>query len=104
MPEVLPLVLSLGAGAVLGMIYFGGLWHTVRKLAGTQKPVSTMLWSFAVRTGIVMTGFYFVMGGRWERLVAALLGFLLIREVLIRRIGARPVIQPTGAVHGNRGH
>ncbi len=104
MPAILLLILSLGAGVILGMIYFGGLWYTVRKLPGTQKPASTMFWSFALRTGIVMTGFYFVMGGHWERLVAALLGFILVREVLIRRIGTRTITQPTGAIHGSRGH
>jgi F1F0 ATPase subunit 2 len=104
MPEITPLILSLIAGGALGMIYFGGLWHTVRKLPETQKPFSAMLWSFAVRTGIVMTGFYFAMGGHWEQLVAALLGFILIREVFIRRIGTRNAIQPTGAIHGSRGH
>ncbi len=104
MPEILPLILSLGAGLILGVIYFGGLWHTVQKLPEMQKPASTMFWSFAVRAGIAITGFYFVMGGQWERLVAALLGFILVREVLVRRIGTRTAIQPTGAVHGSRGH
>jgi F1F0 ATPase subunit 2 len=104
MHELTPLILSLGAGLALGMIYFGGLWHTVRKLPETQKPFSTMFWSFTVRTGIVMTGFYIVMGGHWERLVAALLGFILVREMLVRRIGMRTAIPPTGAIHGSRGH
>ncbi len=104
MLEMIPLMLSLAAGMALGVIYFGGLWHTVRKLPGTDRPFSTMFWSFALRAAVVMTGLYFVMGGRWERLVAALLGFILIREVLVRRIGRRTAIQPTGVSHGSRSH
>ena len=104
MPEITPLILSLMAGLALGLLYFGGLWHTVRKLPEMHKPFSAMLWSFAIRTSIVMIGFYFVMGGHWERLVAALLGFILVREVLVRRIGTRTAIQPTGAIHGSRSH
>jgi len=40
-----------------------------------------------VRMVVVLPGFYFVMSGHWERLVMALLGFILIRMILTRRLG-----------------
>ncbi len=77
------LVFAIAFGAGLGMAYFGGLWLTIRKLAGTPNPVLLLFPSFLVRTAIVLVGFYLVMDGRWERLLAALLGFVLARTVLI---------------------
>ena len=80
------IIVSLVTGAVLGTFYFGGLWITVRRLAVTQQPALVTLVSFVVRAVVVLLGFYFVMGGRWERLVACLGGFLLARMLFIRRL------------------
>jgi len=41
-----------------------------------------------------MTGFYLVMGeGHWERLAAAMLGFIIIRKVLTYRLGPQDAVQ-----------
>jgi F1F0 ATPase subunit 2 len=37
-----------------------------------------------LRTGVVMSGFYFVMGDSWQRLLSGLLGFVLARMIVIR--------------------
>ena len=86
MNGMLVLVLAFIAGLALGAFYFGGLWLTVRRLAETSR---TALWfgaSFVIRTGVTLIAFYFVMGGRWERMVACLIGFLIVRQVLIHRL------------------
>jgi len=85
--DLLPLALSLGAGIGLGICYFFGLWLTVRRLTTARRPVLMSLSSFFGRLAVVLLGFYFVMGGRWERLIACLVGFLAIRVVLVRRWG-----------------
>jgi F1F0 ATPase subunit 2 len=76
------IIVALAIGAVLGAFYFGGLWMTVRRV-GTPQPASLLFVSFLVRMGVVLLGFYFVMDGRWERLVACMVGFVLARSVLI---------------------
>jgi F1F0 ATPase subunit 2 len=87
MSEPIRLILPFMAGLALGAAYFSGLWLTVRRLPDSGRPFASLCWSFLVRTSAVLTGFYLVMGGRWEQLVAALIGFLFMREILVRRLG-----------------
>jgi len=83
---IMDLVFALLAGGSLGIFYFFGLWWTVRKLPSSKSPALLSLGSFAVRTAVVLTGFYFIMGGEWERLLACLVGFIVARVALIRRL------------------
>jgi F1F0 ATPase subunit 2 len=81
------LLLAFTAGLALGAFYFIALWRTVKKLPDSSRPLRLMLGSFALRMAVVLPGFYFVMGGQWERLAMALIGFILIRVILTRRLG-----------------
>ena len=74
-------------GVALGVVYFAGLWHTVKHLPDSRYPFVSLLGSFLARIALLMTGFTLLMNGRWESLSAALLGFLLAREILVRRLG-----------------
>lgn len=74
------------AGIVLGLFYFGLLWATVRRIPHARHPALLVLGSLAARMAVVIAVFYFVMNGRWERLAACLLGFLIVRQVMIARI------------------
>ena len=85
-PTILQLVFAFLGGAGLGIFYFLGLWWTVQKLLSARSPALLSLGSFAVRTAVVLTGFYFIMGGQWERLLACLIGFVAARVALIRRL------------------
>ena len=82
---------AFAVGLVLGAFYFIALWRTVRKLPDTPRPLRLMLGSFVVRIAVVLPGFYFVMSGHWERLVMALIGFIVARKVLTRRYGSSVV-------------
>ena len=86
------LIMALFAGMFLGVLYFWGLWFTVRRLSETTRPFRLMFVSYTLRVGLILTGLYLVMGGRWERLVAAMVGFLIIREILMQRWGGRKAI------------
>jgi F1F0 ATPase subunit 2 len=77
----------VGMGA--GVVYFGGLWWTVRQLPLVRQPALLTLGSFFVRTGISLTAFYLASGGHWERILISLLGFIIVRGLLVRRV--RPV-------------
>lgn len=82
MNETLSMMLSLMAGGVLGVIFFGSLWWTVRKGVSSQRPALWFFGSLLLRTAITLAGFYFISGGHWERLLACLLGFVIARLVV----------------------
>jgi F1F0 ATPase subunit 2 len=87
MSQPLLLIISFGVGVALGVVHFTGLWHTVKHLPDSRYPFASLLGSFLARMVLLMTGFILLMNGRWESLSAALLGFLLAREILVRRLG-----------------
>jgi F1F0 ATPase subunit 2 len=92
-----PLVAAFAVGLALGAFYFATLWRTVRQLPATHSPARLMLVSFVLRMAVVMAGFYLVMGGEhWERLVSAMLGFIIIRKILTYRLGPQNAV---GTVH-----
>jgi len=78
------LVLALMAGLVLGTVFFGGLWWTVRKGALSKHPALWFLGSMVARMSLILLGFYFVGGGDWQRLVAGLVGFIIARYIVLR--------------------
>jgi len=83
--DVLMMVMpAFAAGVVLGLLAFGGLWLTVRRLPRSRRPGLLLLGSFVARLGVSVPVILVVMGGRWERLAACFAGFLLARTVLIR--------------------
>ncbi|MBU1565547.1 MAG: ATP synthase subunit I [Proteobacteria bacterium] len=87
MNETLRLVPALVAGVVLGVMFFGGLWWTVRRGFSSKQPGLWFFGSQLLRVSITLGGFYFVSGGHWQRLLVCLLGFLLARLVVMRLTG-----------------
>lgn len=83
------LAISFASGCLLGLFYFGLLWQTVQRIPGSRNPALLVFGSFLVRIAMALTTFYFVMSGRWERILACLLGFLIVRQFLIARIRPR---------------
>ncbi len=88
MNEVLPLVLALVVGALLGGIFFGGLWWTVEKVLAARWSALWLFGSLLLRMSVVLAGFYFVGRGHWERLLVCLLGFVIARLIVTLRLGA----------------
>lgn len=82
MNETLTLILAWVAGMGIGAIFFGGLWWTVRRGVSSQRPALLFLGSMLLRMAIALSGFYFVSGGHWERLLLCLLGFVVARLVV----------------------
>jgi F1F0 ATPase subunit 2 len=82
--EMASLALVLVTGLLLGAIFFGGLWWTVRKGVSSSRPAVWFLFSVLLRTAIVLAGFYFVARGDWERWLVCLLGFVLARAIATR--------------------
>ncbi len=84
MIEMLRLAPALVAGVLLGAMFFGGLWWTVRKGISSQRPALWFFCSLLLRMSIALAGLYFVSGGHWERLLACLLGFVTARLIVTR--------------------
>jgi F1F0 ATPase subunit 2 len=77
-------LLSWAGGVSLGLIFFGGLWWTVRKGMASARPALWFLGSMVVRTSIVIVGIYLMTGGRWESVVPCLIGFVMARLSVTR--------------------
>jgi len=82
MYETLTLALAGMAGAVLGTIFFGGLWWTVRKGISSKQPALWFFVSLLLRTSITLAGFYLVGRGHWGRLLLCLFGFVVARLIV----------------------
>ena len=89
-----PAIVAFAAGLALGAFYFTALWRTVRRLPKAHSPARLMLGSFIIRMAVVMAGFYLIMnGGHWERLAAAMLGFIIVRKILTYRLGPQNTVE-----------
>ncbi|MGI5992519.1 MAG: ATP synthase subunit I [Methanosarcina sp.] len=84
MNEALNLILALAAGFLLGAVFFGGLWWTVQRGLSSKRPAFWFLGSLLLRTSIAVAGFYFVSEGHLERLFICLIGFFVMRQVVLR--------------------
>lgn len=95
-------LMAMLCGVVLGAIFYGGLWWTVRRLATSHRPALAVFASMLLRMGVALGGLYLVGRGDWMRLLSCLLGFVLARVAvtwLSRRRPADPIVQLTGLRH-----
>jgi F1F0 ATPase subunit 2 len=82
------------AGAALGLAYFAALWLTVRRLARGDWGVGAMAASLAARITLVGVAFYGLSQFGAGAALAALAGFLLARELLIRSLRCGAGVPP----------
>ena len=95
MSEIPALALALATGVLLGAFFFGGLWWTVQKGVTSDRPALWFLGSLLVRTTMILAGFYFVSQGHWSRLAMCLLGFVIARLIVVRRLTHSPAEEQT---------
>ena len=77
--DPLSMMLSFVGGLVLGVVFYGGLWWTIRKGLSSPRPAMLFLGSAVLRMSIVVAGFYFVSNGQWQRLLVCMVGFIIAR-------------------------
>jgi F1F0 ATPase subunit 2 len=80
-------------GVLLGIVFFGGLWYTVGKLATSSSPGLWFIGSFFIRSAITVLGFYYISLGDWRRLFFCLAGFIVSRYVVIHFTGSKKSLQ-----------
>jgi F1F0 ATPase subunit 2 len=88
------ILFALVAGALLGGFFFAGLWWTVRQLGSSQHVALLFLGSMLFRTGVVIVGFYFILGESWQQLLAGLVGFILIRLLTMQYVSQAAASHP----------
>lgn len=84
MSDALTWPLACVAGGLLGALFFGGLWWTVRKSIASAQPAPWLLGSLLVRMSVTLVGFYFVANGDWHRLLLCVFGFVMARGAVER--------------------
>ena len=87
MTLVLQLLPAFAAGASLGVLFFYGLWITIKNIDQARNPAARMLGSMLLRLSVVLTGFYSVgYYTGFTGLLAAASGFMLARLLIVSRI------------------
>jgi F1F0 ATPase subunit 2 len=87
------LLVAWAAGGLLGAVFFGGLWWTVRRGVSSRRPALWFLGSLMLRMSITVPGFYVASGGHWERLLLCLVGFAMATLCVTR------LTRPSGDDH-----
>jgi F1F0 ATPase subunit 2 len=77
-------VLAAIAGAILGGVFFGGLWWTVRRALPARNAGLWFSGSLLLRTAIAVAGFLFVGQGDWRRMAWCAAGFVVARVTIVR--------------------
>ncbi|OPL09561.1 MAG: hypothetical protein AVO33_00255 [delta proteobacterium ML8_F1] len=84
------MILGFFGGIVLGIIFFGGLYWSVNKLPTMKHPGLLMVVSMLLRMAILLGGLYFVMAGELKNLLAAVVGVILVKFVMIAKVKKDP--------------
>jgi F1F0 ATPase subunit 2 len=75
---------SLAAGVLVGGLFFGGLWWTVRRGLTAATPALWFGVSALARMAIVLATLYYIARTGWASLLACLCGLLIARVVITR--------------------
>jgi len=88
--SLLYFVIGLG----LGLFYFGGLWLTIKNMNQARSPIVLTLGSYILRIAAVfLVLIYIARQGDWGNVLILLVGFIVSRIFLSRRIG-KPKKEP----------
>jgi F1F0 ATPase subunit 2 len=83
---MLDLLIGFAGGLVAGIVFFAGLQRTVARLATTRRPLLVATSSFVSRSALVAVILVASSSGRLSRVVAALIGILAVRTVMVARV------------------
>ncbi len=93
----MPLVLSFLLGAALAGGYLFILWLTVERIRQHPQPVRWLMTSLILRMVLLLGSFYLIMGdGHWERVLAALAGFALVRMLTVGNVNRQIAMSGAG--------
>ena len=89
MTLLLQLLPAFAVGAILGTVFFYGLWITVKDIDQVGNPALRMLGSMLLRLSLVLAGLYAVgYYTGFTGVLAAAGGFMLARLLVVKRVAA----------------
>lgn len=78
---------ALIAGLSIGVLYFGALWETVRRVPHARSPGLLLGVSWVARMALLgLTFGVLAWTATWLHVALALVGLLLVRTVMVHRI------------------
>jgi len=77
------LLVGVGAGALAGLVFFGGLRWTLDRLVDVRRPELMAMASFFVRLALMAAIFIVMAQGRTTRMLAGLVGLVAVRTVMV---------------------
>jgi F1F0 ATPase subunit 2 len=80
------MTIALAGGGTIGILFFGGLWLTVKKSLASKTPALWLIGSFLLRSAVTIVGFYFLSGNDWKKMVVCLIGFIIARTFMKQKI------------------
>jgi F1F0 ATPase subunit 2 len=85
------------SGSVLGLLFFVGLWYTVKQAMLSNRAHRWFILSFALRMTLLLAVFFFISkSAQWQDLACALIGFVITRSIFIRMLPTPTPLQTTG--------
>lgn len=84
MGNVVTIFITVIAGFLLGVFFFGTLWWTTKKGILSNSPALWFLGSLILRMAITITVFYFISRDHWDRALICLVGFVIARGIIMR--------------------
>ena len=94
-----PMVIGFGVawGAVLGLLFFGGLWWSLQGISRRRHPRWFLGLSFLVRALVTLGGIWLALHHSVAAFLGSVVGFALVRPMLTHRLGAPKRGGQTGA-------
>ena len=85
------LAACFAVGVVFGALYFVALWAVVQRLRDARRPVLLLVGSTVFRLALLFVAWLWVSDGRWDGLIACVVGFLLVRfgAIHLVRLGSQ---------------
>lgn len=91
---IVDMLTGVGAGTVVGVVFFGGLRWTVSRLVEARSPALLAAVSFLLRSAVVVVVFLLMVDGRLWRALGGLGGLLAVRTVMVSAV--RRGLDPAG--------
>lgn len=82
MNEFMQYAFAWFSGLMLGGVFFGGLWWTVKSVLSEKFSPAWLLVSWLLRMAVALTGFYLFGREHWQLLLSCLLGFVMARALV----------------------
>ncbi|MCA9140001.1 MAG: ATP synthase subunit I [Planctomycetales bacterium] len=82
--SVADLTLAAAVGGILAILYFVGLWWTIRYLPKTRHPLAMYFTSLVARLSVTLLAFWLLIASfPWQSVASCLCGFMIGRMLLV---------------------